>query len=104
MRCCLAPLGLRELNWSRRCFRKYFKMPPIKLIFALVAALLLGPGLLAFGLWRLHFEFKRRSWIKLPAIITQSRIEHQYAGRGVHQSVPVIEFEFTHGDSLIRAK
>ena len=66
-----------------------------------LAAILLGPGLILFGLWRLYIEIRPRRWISVKGVVTQSRIERQYAGHGGYQNIPVIEFEFSYESSII---
>lgn len=71
-------------------------------ILTYLLALGLGPGLLGFGLWQLYRETRLKRWQRVKAIIIQSRIERQLAGRGGYQYVAIIEFEFSHENSLIR--
>jgi len=62
--------------------------------FSKIIATFLGPTLLGLGLYRLYLEIRPRRWVNVPSVVTQSRIERQYTGRGSYQSVPIIEFEY----------
>jgi hypothetical protein len=69
-----------------------------------VAALLLGPGLVATGLWQLYVEIRPRWWTPTSAQIIESRSEKQPIGRGGVEFLPIIELEYSYRGSLKRQK
>ena len=74
------------------------------LILLCLAFVLLGPGLLAYGLWRLYVGVRPRRWKQLPGIITVSRTELQYVRSGSYQCVPVIEYQVEHAGGVLHGK
>lgn len=64
-------------------------------------ALIVGPGSLSYGLWRLYMEIRPRRWATAQGVIAESRIERQYLGRGSYQSVPIIKFVFHFNNTVI---
>jgi hypothetical protein len=71
-------------------------------VLILLIATLIGPGVLGFGLWQIYAELRPRRWEPVPGTVTDSRVSSEYMGRGIYQSVPVIEFEFRYKDTKVR--
>lgn len=59
---------------------------------------LIGPGSLTFGLYRLYVETRPRRWATVPGVITQSKVSLQYVDPGSSLTVPIIEFKYHYGN------
>lgn len=75
-----------------------------KLLLICSVFVLLGPGLLIYGLWRLYLGVRPRYWKRQPGVITVSRTELQYTGRGSYQCVPIIEYQVEHAGAVLHGK
>jgi hypothetical protein len=69
----------------------------------LVIMLPLGLVSLCYGLWQRRRELAPRTWSKVEGIIVTSRVEKQYVRPGRYQIVPVVEYEYAHGERIVRS-
>jgi hypothetical protein len=75
----------------------------MSVVWVWLGSMIVGPGVFALGVWRLYTEFQRRQWQRVTGRVVRSWIRRGYVGRGGYESVPNLEVEFLHNDTVTQS-